>query len=674
MTDEQKTKKQLIEELKELRQQVADLEKAKTRLTHVEEALIKSDKRYRELTNLLPQTIFETDTTGKITYTNLKGLKSFGYSYEDLLKGANAAQMVVPEDRERLQKNIENVFINGYQSNTRYTALRKDGSTFPIVVYTTIIHHENKPVGLRGLIVDISELKKTEEELRISEEKYRMVVENANEIIVIIQEGFVKFINPKTEEITGYSKNELLSKPFIEFIHPDDRKLVLDIHTKRMKEEKVPDTYCFRALDRKGNTIWFQISAISIVWENRPATLNFIIDITEQKKAEYDLIQREKQLHQAQKMEAIGRLTGGIAHDFNNILTVVLGYSDHLLKKYEQHDEIVTPIRNIKEAGEKAASLTQQLLAFGRRQYLQPKVMNLNTIVSNTKTILKHLIGEDIDLVVNLEHNLHNTRLDAHQIEQVLMNLVINARDAMPRGGTLLLETKNINLDKNHGVNIPVLKPGGYVILSVSDNGIGMEKETQEHIFEPFYTTKDEKKGTGLGLSTVYGIVKQSNGHIFVHSEPGEGTTFTVYFPIIHEDVAFKEEKERNKFTLEGTENIILVEDDDIVREMISTVLMNKGYSVITARNGTEALEKINRNNDGSLNLLITDVIMPGKNGFELAEDVKSRIQDIRILFMSGYSDNAVSPLGSRKEDVPYLQKPFTADDLCIKIREILDN
>ncbi len=674
MTDDNKTKKQLIEELIELRQRIADLEEAKTRLKHVEEALIKSDKKYRELTNLLPQTIFETDTVGKITYTNLKGLKAFGYDYEDLIKGANALQMVVFEDREKLQKNIENVLENGYQGDARYTALRKDGSTFPIAVYANVILHDNKQVGLRGLIIDISELKKAEEELRLSEEKYRMVVENASEIIVIIQQGFVKFINPRTEEITGYSRKELFSRPFMEFIHPDDRELVQEMYTKRTRGGKVPETYSFRALDRNNNTIWLQISAISTVWENKPATLNFLIDITDQKKAEYDLLQREKQLHQAQKMEAIGRLTGGIAHDFNNILTVILGYSDHLLKKYENNNDITPPIKNIKEAGEKAASLTQQLLAFSRRQFLQPKVINLNTIVSNTKVILKHLIGEDIHLIVNLEPSLHNSRLDPHQIEQVLMNLAINARDAMPKGGTLVLETNNVYLDENNAANHLPVKPGSYVMLSVSDNGIGMDKETQDHIFEPFFTTKDEKKGTGLGLSTVYGIVKQSNGYTWVHSELGKGTTFQVYFPIIDKDVAVEEEKEGKEFSLNGSENIILVEDDDIVREMISAVLMNKGYSVVTARDGNEAIDQINRNQNHELDLLITDVIMPGMNGFDLAETVKTRIQDIRVLYMSGYSDNAVTPLGPLKEDMPYLQKPFTADDLCIKIREILDN
>jgi len=673
MNQKNMTKEQLLKELNILQKRTANMEESKSRIIEIEEDLRKSELKYRELANLLPQTIFEIDTEGNITFTNKSGLETFGYTLEDLYHGLNAFQMFIPEERDRLNNDIQTVLKEGYLGNKEYTVLRKDGSTFPAIIFASSILHNNKPEGIRGIVIDITERKKAEEDLRKSEKKYRLVVNNAKEIIVVAQDGFVKFANQKTMEFTGYSDKELKSKPFIEFIHPDDRAMVYDNYLKRLNEEDVPETYSFRTIDHKGEVKWLQISAIHTTWENKPATLNFLIDITEQKKAEKDLLEREKQLNQAQKMEAIGKLTGGVAHDFNNILTVIIGFSDYLLMHYKNDKHLILYINNIKEAGNRAASLTHQLLAFSRKQILQPKVVNLNTIISNIKKMVGRLIGEDIELIIYLDPSLENAKLDIHQIEQVIMNLAVNARDAMPKGGKLTIETKNVFLDEEYTKNHIPTKPGPYVMLTISDNGIGMDTETQDHIFEPFYTTK-EGKGIGLGLATVYGIVKQSDGYIWVYSGPSKGTTFKIYFPRDKTKVEAIEKEEVSPKNVSGTETVLIVEDDDFVRSMIFTVLTSYGYTVLAAKNGEEALHLINKNPNQTIDLMVTDVVMPGLSGSDLAYILENKIPHMKTLYMSGYTDNTIVHHGILNNGIPFLQKPFNVNDVGKKVREILDN
>jgi len=673
MNQKNMTKEQLLKELNILQKRTANMEESKSRIIEIEEDLRKSELKYRELANLLPQTIFEIDTEGNITFTNKSGLETFGYTLEDLYHGLNAFQMFIPEERDRLNNDIQTVLKEGYLGNKEYTVLRKDGSTFPAIIFASSILHNNKPEGIRGIVIDITERKKAEEDLRKSEKKYRLVVNNAKEIIVVAQDGFVKFANQKTMEFTGYSDKELKSKPFIEFIHPDDRAMVYDNYLKRLNEEDVPETYSFRTIDHKGEVKWLQISAIHTTWENKPATLNFLIDITEQKKAEKDLLEREKQLNQAQKMEAIGKLTGGVAHDFNNILTVIIGFSDYLLMHYKNDKHLILYINNIKEAGNRAASLTHQLLAFSRKQILQPKVVNLNTIISNIKKMVGRLIGEDIELIIYLDPSLENAKLDIHQIEQVIMNLAVNARDAMPKGGKLTIETKNVFLNEEYTKNHIPTKPGPYVMLTISDNGIGMDTETQDHIFEPFYTTK-EGKGIGLGLATVYGIVKQSDGYIWVYSGPSKGTTFKIYFPRDKTKVEAIEKEEVSPKNVSGTETVLIVEDDDFVRSMIFTVLTSYGYTVLAAKNGEEALHLINKNPNQTIDLMVTDVVMPGLSGSDLAYILENKIPHMKTLYMSGYTDNTIVHHGILNNGIPFLQKPFNVNDVGKKVREILDN
>ena len=380
----------------------------------------------------------------------------------------------------------------------------------------------------------------------------------------------------------------------------------------------------------------------------------------------------EKQLLQAQKMEAIGQLTGGIAHDFNNMLTVILGYSELMLHNLRPGDPARINIEQIKEAGERATALTRQLLAFSRRQVLQPKVLDLNAVLTNLDRMLQRLIGEDIDLVTAPAMRLGHVKVDRGQIEQVIMNLAVNSRDAMPQGGKLTIETANAELDEAYAREHVSVKPGPYVMVAVSDTGCGMDAETQAHIFEPFFTTKEPSKGTGLGLATVYGIVKQSGGYIWVYSEVGRGTTFKIYLPQVEEAAETVEPVGAAAQATRGQETILLVEDDAPLRKLSRSILLANGYAVLEARHGKEAIQ-VSEQHSGPIHLLVTDVVMPEMGGTEAAGRLTSMRPGLKVLFLSGYADEAVHRHGMLAPGANFLPKPFTPDGLARKVREVLD-
>ena len=388
-------------------------------------------------------------------------------------------------------------------------------------------------------------------------------------------------------------------------------------------------------------------------------------DITERKHL-------EQQLRQAQKMEAIGQLAGGIAHDFNNMLTVISGYSELVLATLPPGDPQRGNIEQIKQAGERAAALTRQLLAFSRRQVLEPKVLDLNAVATNMDKMLQRLIGENIALVTVLKPGLGRVKADPGQVEQVIMNLAVNARDAMPRGGKLTIETADVELDEAYARNHITVKPGPYVMLAVSDTGCGMDAQTQTRVFEPFFTTKEKGKGTGLGLSTVYGIVKQSGGYIWVYSEVGRGTTCKIYLPRVEEALGTSQPGAFPASVLRGSETVLLAEDEEVVRSLASRVLRENGYTVLEASNGEEALQLCAQQR-GTIRLVMTDVVMTGMSGRELAERLHVAHPEMTVLFTSGYTDEAVVRHGILDTGVAFLQKPFTPDALLHKVREVLD-
>jgi len=380
----------------------------------------------------------------------------------------------------------------------------------------------------------------------------------------------------------------------------------------------------------------------------------------------------ERQLRMAAKMEAIGRLSGGIAHDFNNLLGVIIGYSQILRRKLGEDSPLREHAEEVEKAGQRAVSLTRQLLAFSRQQILTPAVLNLNTLVSDMEKMLPRLIGEDIRVSVNLGPEIGSVKADAGQIEQVVMNLAVNARDAMPGGGKLVVETANVELDEAYARQHPGAKPGRYVMLAVTDSGMGMSSETLAHIFEPFFTTKEIGKGTGLGLATVYGVVKQSGGYIWVISEIGEGASFQIFLPRVEENAAPNVARTAPAENLQGTETILLVEDADALRKLARSFLVDHGFQVIMASDGEEAVE-VARNHNGRIDLLLTDVVMPGMNGRLLADRLLSKWPGLKVVFISGYTDSFIAGHGVLEPGTHLLHKPFTEDALIRKIREVLD-
>ena len=502
-----------------------------------------------------------------------------------------------------------------------------------------------------------------EKALRESEQKYRLLVDNANEGILIVQDRLVAFPNRKALDILGRSDDELNGASFVGLVHPEDRESVEEYYFNNAAQVEVPEGYRFRILDPSGKDLWAQLAVAEIAWEDRPATLCLLRDITRE-------VSLENQFRQAQKMEAIGRFAGGVAHDFNNLLVVISGNAGLAANELRPDDPVRESIVEIQEAGDRAAALTRQILAFSRAQVLNPKALNLNTLLAGLKKMLPRLIGEDVDLRTALASDLWTIKADAGQIEQVIMNLATNARDAMPKGGILTVETANVDLDDRYAASHVGASPGPHVMLAVTDNGHGMDLETLSRVFEPFFTTKEKGKGTGLGLASVYGIVRQNGGSIWVYSEPGKGTTIKLYFPRV--DEAPGERSLERKAAEPGTgETVLVVEDDVALRRFLIRVLNQSNYGVIEAREGEEAL-RLAKELSGQIDLLLTDVVMPRMGGADLASQLKKVRPEMKVLFISGYTDRSVVFNGLLKHEDQFLQKPFDAEVLLSRIRQVL--
>ena len=517
------------------------------------------------------------------------------------------------------------------------------------------------------LEADLDERRRMEAALLESERAYRSTFDEAPVGIAHVSlDGAWARVNPRLASMLGYSAADLVARHIAAVQTPDDDE----------REAATRADLLSGAMDRAVSETRYRHRDGRLV--RATVTLSLHRDVNHQPQYFIAIIEDisdrralEEQLVQSQKMEAIGRLAGGVAHDFNNLLTAILGYSNLVLDELEPSNPARQDVNEMRKAAESAAALTQQLLAFSRKQILQPQVLDLNAAVTRADGLLQRLIGEDIALVSRLDTDLDRITADAGQIEQVILNLAINARDAMPHGGKLTIETMNVELDEAYAAKHPSSVPGPHVMLAVSDTGIGMDQETLVHVFEPFFTTKRRGEGTGLGLSTVYGIVKQSGGSIWVYSEPGRGTTFKVYFPRV---VAGAPVERVTALTegLHGTETVLLAEDQPEVRSVGSAVLRRYGYRVLEAANGEEALAII-RSHQGQIHLLLSDVVMPSMNGPELARRVQAEHPGIRVLFASGYTDDAIVRHGVLDRGVAFLQKPFTPTALLKKIRELLD-
>jgi two-component system, cell cycle sensor histidine kinase and response regulator CckA len=518
-----------------------------------------------------------------------------------------------------------------------------------------------------------AERRQMEETLKESEARHRRLVESSNDIIMEVDEnGNLLYVSPNYKYIAGYDPAERLGKSMFEYAHPDDIPAIVNT-IEKAKQSGEGKVVC-RNRHKDGRWLWYEASGK--VYRTADGQLRSVVisrNIDERKQAEEKMASLQEQLRQSQKMEAIGSLAGGIAHDFNNLLTVINGYSQVSLIGMKEGDPLRENIKEIVAAGNRASELTRQLLAFSRRQILEFKVVDLNDLIKALQKMLRRVIGEDIELLVHLQEDLGRIKTDPAQLEQVILNLAVNSRTAMPSGGKLVIETDNVFLDEDYAQARVGVKPGHYVRLLVSDTGCGMTPEVKRRVFEPFFTTKEKGKGTGLGLSTAYGIVKQSGGNIWVYSEVGHGTTFKIYLPLLEVEAAPILRQEESASSLRGNETILLVEDEPSVRNLAAYVLRRTGYKVIEAEDGPEALDLIRNGKIGQIDLLLTDVIMPKMDGKELADQLRSSRPNIKVLFTSGYTDETISYHGILGPDIAFLQKPFTSPSLAKKVREVLN-
>ena len=614
--------------------------------------------RYRDLLEQSQEAV-AVGVAGKLAYANPACLEMFAYSRP--VVGEPITSFYAPASREQVAEVLRHLTTGGTAPELyEGVALRGDGSTFDVEVRVTPVQFEGK-AGSQAVLRDISGRKRMELELRGSEERYRLLFErNLAGVYRSTIEGRMLECNRAFAQMMGYaSPGEVLAQPAAAF-HADAH--AREDFLNRLRKEGSLLNFENQGRRKDGSLIWV-IENVSLIRsdDDSDVLLGTVFDMTERRKL-------EEQLLQSQKMEAVGRLAGGIAHDFNNLLTAVSGYTELLIGQLDDGDPRRESAEEIRQASRRAAVLTQQLLAFSRRQVLEPKVLDLNAVITNMEKMLRRVIGEDVELTTSLSPGLWRVKADPAQIEQAILNLVVNARDAMPRGGHLTLETGNVELDAQFSSG----SPGPHVMLAVSDTGVGMDMDQQARLFEPFYTTKERGKGTGLGLSTTYGVVKQSGGSIWVYSERGQGTTFKIYLPPSDEPLDAPVQQAPLATPLNGTETALLVEDEPEVRRLVEKILGMWGYSVLSAGSPAEAIA-LSQKRDGVIEILVTDVIMPGMNGRDLARVLSTARPSLRVLYISGYTDAVIAQQGILEPGTAFLSKPFTPDALARKIREVLD-
>ena len=678
-----------------------------TQSKQAELALMESESKFRAVAETAATTICIHDNQ-RFLYVNPAGEKMTGYSRGELMH-MDPLALAHPDSREAMRQRSKARY-RGEPVPSRYEAriVIKGGEVRWLDLSVSSIRFEGRQATL-ATAVDITERKRAE---ALQAALYRIADQTS---AFTDLEAFYPAIHSIVGELMDahnfyialYDENSArLSFPY--FVDQEDPTPApkplgkgLTEYVLRTGEPLLASPERFAELARLGEVE--RIGAPSIDWLGVPVkkgdkpfgalvvqsytenvrysesdmeVLNFVAQhvatAIERKRAEHALRQSEKQLWQSQKMEAVGRLAGGVAHDFNNLLTVIKGYTELMLSDLKPSDPLRPEMEEVQKAADRAAALTRQLLAFSRRQVLAPKVVNLNYLVEDMNKLLRRLLGEDIELAIKLADHLGCVKADPGQIEQVIMNLAVNARDAMPKGGKLTLETANLELDEGYSREHVMVKPGPYVMLAIADTGSGMDAETLAHVFEPFFTTKEQGKGTGLGLSTVYGIVKQSDGYIWPYSEPGIGTTFKIYLPLVDEMAEREQARAQLSPGLGGQETILLVEDEEGVRGLTRQLLQRHGYTVLEAEHGQDALMLCERFS-GPIHLLLSDVVLAQMSGRELVERLGPLRPEMKVLYMSGYSDEAIIHHGVLKPGTAFLQKPFTTESLMRKVREVID-
>ena len=644
-------------------QDVDQRKKVEESLERSEERIRVSEEKYRLLfeSNPLPMWVFDNETLAFLA-VNPAACRHYGYSHDEFLS-MTVKDSRSPEDASLHLRDIE-MGGSGFQTSGTWRHRKKDGTLIHVEVTSAPFVFDGRAAEL-VLAIDVTDRLRAEEGMRKSEERFRKLFEsNTIGIAVADLSGHLLECNDAYLAILGFDREDLVSgKVGWSDLTPEEHRARDQIAVEELQRTGIASPW-EKEFVRKDGTRVPVLIGIAMLKASEGSCIAYLVDLSERRRL-------EEQFRQAQKMEAVGQLAGGVAHDFNNLLTAILGYSDLLASRLKPGSVEIEELDEIRKAGERAASLTRQLLAFSRQQVLERKVLDLNSLIADVGKMLHRLIGEDIALVTVLDPGLRRVWADAGQLEQVVMNLAVNARDAMPRGGKLTIETANVELDEAYARKHVTVRPGSFVMLAVSDSGTGMDLETLSKIFEPFFTTKETGKGTGLGLSTVYGIVKQSGGHVWVYSEPGKGTTFKIYLPPSAEGLSPEHVPLVGTLSLRGSETVLLVEDEQSVRALTRVILENHGYTVLEAASGEKAL-KIVRDFDGPIHLVLTDVVMPSMGGSTLVSHVETLRPGIKVLYMSGYTDDAVVRHGHLDQGRAFLQKPFTPEGLARKVREAL--
>ena len=644
-----------------------------TERKRADRALRESEGRYRILFENNPQPMWVADEESlAFLAVNDAACDHYGYSREEFL------QMTIRDIRPawEVPAFLEKLGSTPREQTRTVTSRHrtKNGTLIDVEIASHPILFAGRSARL-VLATDVTERMRAQEAMRQSEQKYRDIFEFATlGIYQSLRDGRFLTANAPLAEMLGYDSPEDLMRQNLDdiYVNPEERHAFI----ARYETEAKANRREVRWKRKDGTPIWLELDARTV--RNPDGSTRyfegFVHDITERKRSDEERRRLQEQLVQAQKMEAVGQLAGGIAHDFNNLLTAISGYSELLLGELPPEDLRRNHAEEIRKAGERAASLTQQLLAFSRRQVLEPRVLDVNAVVSDIERMLRRLIGEHIELETRKAQDLWPVRADPGQLEQAILNLVINARDAMPYGGTLAIETSNVELDQTFVLSHAPMptQPGPYVKVAVSDTGVGISDDVKARLFEPFFTTKERGKGTGLGLSTTYGIIKQSGGYLWCDSQPGEGAVFEVFLPRVEEPVSQVQEPAAPPPVHPGDETVLLVEDEPEVRSLVQRILKMQGYTVVTAANPDEAVA-ITREFKGPIQLMVTDIVMPGMSGLQLAERLTPMRPDMRVLFVSGYTDDALGHQGVLDPGTAFLQKPFSPNALARKVREVLD-
>jgi two-component system cell cycle sensor histidine kinase/response regulator CckA len=633
-----------------------------TPLKEAQGALRESEEKYRNILETMEEGYWECDLPGNFTFFNDALCGIHGYPREELMGMNNRTYSSAPEAK-RIYGIFKEVYRTGVSAKVvDYEIFKKDGEKRIIELSASPLRNgSGDPFGFRGITRDVTERRMAERALRESQEKYRLLVENASEAIYITQDGVVKFPNPKTISLTGYSTAELGQMPFLSLVHPKDRDVVRELQDRETGREEGPSVYSFRIDNKQGETLWVELNALVIHWEGRPATLNFLRDVTTQKRM-------EAQLLQAKKMEAIGTLAGGIAHDFNNLLMGIQGNASLMLLDVADGHPHFQNLKSIEKMVQDGSRLTKQLLGVARGGKYEVRTTDFNQLIEAGAELFGRT-RKEISIHMRLQENLWPVEIDQGQIEQVLLNLYVNAWHAMPEGGDLYIQTKNLILGQE--TTTPYgLKSGKFVRVSVTDTGIGMDEATLKRVFDPFFTTKEMGRGTGLGLASAYGIIRNHNGIINVYSKKGEGTTFEIYLPA--PDKLPRMKTASVEAVLKGNGTILFVDDEHEVLQVGKQLLERLGYRVIEATSGREAIE-ILRSVREPVHLVILDMIMPGMSGGETFDHLKEIDPDVKVLLSSGYSIDGQAKKILERGCEGFIQKPYKLGDLSKRIRQILD-